>query len=145
MPTTCVVYGCNSRWQKRPDDEEQEVFFFPLPKDSDRRVQWVSAINRKNWTPKDHHRVCSRHFVKGRPSRNPRHPDFILSVNMGHGESSSYSSAERRLRRYERAMGRLDVTRSVEPPPADHRHYTNLEECPLNWKRHRTVLYEPSN
>ena len=30
-----------------------------------RRTLWVAKINRKNFTPANHTRVCSLHFIKG--------------------------------------------------------------------------------
>ncbi|XP_076312763.1 uncharacterized protein LOC143226115 isoform X4 [Tachypleus tridentatus] len=31
--------------------------------DPDRRRRWIAAVNRKNWTPTEHTRLCSKHFV----------------------------------------------------------------------------------
>lgn len=29
------------------------------------RNAWILALKRNGWTPKAHHRICSRHFVTG--------------------------------------------------------------------------------
>ncbi|XP_070828953.1 uncharacterized protein [Chaetodon trifascialis] len=59
-----------------------------------RRVAWVAAVNRSNITF-DHvppsMRVCSRHFHSGKPAyeMHESDPDWVPSLQMGHGEGSS--------------------------------------------------------
>ena len=30
-----------------------------------RCVKWVAAVSRKNWVPKQHTRICNKHFTAG--------------------------------------------------------------------------------
>ncbi|XP_062587939.1 THAP domain-containing protein 11-like [Saccostrea cucullata] len=75
----CVVPGCTSDGRKKRNLEKypamEGVDFFPFPtrlKNNTIRKRWISQINRENFEPKRHHRVCSNHFVDGRPTEcNP--------------------------------------------------------------------------
>ncbi|KAJ8366064.1 hypothetical protein SKAU_G00148950 [Synaphobranchus kaupii] len=33
-----------------------------------------------DWEPTNHHRVCGKNFVTGKPNPDPEHPDFIPSL-----------------------------------------------------------------
>lgn len=61
MPTICAVSGCKSR--AGADD----LSFFRFPADPARRKRWEDALGRQGWKAKDHTRVCSRHFMSGKP------------------------------------------------------------------------------
>jgi len=28
-------------------------------------IKWVAAVSRKNWVPKQHARICNKHFTAG--------------------------------------------------------------------------------
>ena len=151
MPTSCIVFGCSARWIRSEDDDQPRTLFFTIPRDPERRERWATAINRKGWTPKDHHRVCSRHFIEGRPSRNPLHPDYVPSLHMG-GEKGgrSISQGERKLARYERTVERRQrgnaALRARNLPPEDHRNYVEFglgDQQPKEWKRDQQVSFEP--
>lgn len=60
-------------------------YLFPFPtelKDSYARQKWASIVNRKNgsenWKPKEDSRVCSKHFVDGRPTAVNPYPTLNL-------------------------------------------------------------------
>lgn len=62
----------------------------PLPKEktkAEQRRRWVKAINRKdlnsgkNWEPKAHDRICSKHFVDGQPTTNNPYPTLHLGYS----------------------------------------------------------------
>ena len=60
MPSSCCAIGCTNRWSK-----VCSVKFYRIPLASDRRSMWVTAIQRKQWTPNDYTRICSDHFCTG--------------------------------------------------------------------------------
>ena len=121
-----------------------------MPRDPERRKLWTNAINRKGWTAKDHHRVCSRHFIQGKPSRNPLHPDHIPSLHMGGKEGEkSVGRGKGKLARFERTVERRQkesASFQVDLPPEDHRGYVDfslVNERPKEWKRDHHVSFEP--
>ena len=71
MVLTCCVIGCSSR------GKHDNVSFHSIPcvivhqgkkvreLSTRRRREWLAKINRKDWIPKKHSRVCSRHFIDG--------------------------------------------------------------------------------
>lgn len=65
------------------------LYPFPTSKrDPNGRKEWIKAINRKDsktgkiWVPTDDDRVCSNHFVDGKPTIVYPYP----SINLGHKE-----------------------------------------------------------
>ncbi len=65
-----------------------------------RHSAWISKINRKAWCPGPGARVCSIHFISGKPSTvyDLNNPDWAPSVNLGY-ESSESRQASRRYQR----------------------------------------------
>ena len=61
MVNSCCVVGCQNKVGKKLG---LRFFRFPLA-DKDRCVKWVAAVNRKNWAPKQHTRICNEHFRTG--------------------------------------------------------------------------------
>lgn len=75
MPATCAAIGCsNNKALKR------RLTFYYFPKKTSRRQEWAAAMKRKNWSPTDHSRLCSEHFISGMKSNNPLSPDYIPSL-----------------------------------------------------------------
>lgn len=60
MPQTCSAAGCKSR-----KDKDCKKSFYRVPVDRKQRERWISAINRKDWTPTQYSRICSDHFILG--------------------------------------------------------------------------------
>ena len=72
MVVTCCIVGCSKRRGR-----DKGVTFHSIPaivqtqgertKDltSRRRLEWIARINRKDWNPSPHSRVCSEHFLSG--------------------------------------------------------------------------------
>ena len=58
---TCCVPGCYSNSKK-----DTTLSFHKIPKDEPYRTKWINAIKRKEFTPGEHHRVCSVHFRNGK-------------------------------------------------------------------------------
>ena len=42
-------------------------------------ARWISAVNRKEWTPNENSWICREHFVSAEKS-NPLSPDFVPSI-----------------------------------------------------------------
>ncbi|XP_064608994.1 uncharacterized protein LOC135473107 [Liolophura sinensis] len=78
----CCVVGCkhNSNHVKA---NGQRYRFFRIPSDSSMRKQWMAKINRADFVPKKHSRVCDEHFVDKEPS--VYHP--VPCLNMGYPTS----------------------------------------------------------
>ena len=58
-----------------------EVQFYSFPRNPVQRDLWIRAVKRENddgtlWTPKDHHRLCSLHFIGGKMSSDPDNPSY---------------------------------------------------------------------
>lgn len=70
-----------------------------------RRREWLAAIQRQDIRPENypHTRVCSDHFIGGKPSTlyETTHPDWVPSRNRGHDERKEVEGG-----RYARAAER---------------------------------------
>ena len=60
MPANCCVFGCSNVQGKSGKR------FYKIPADVRQAQAWITAINRKNWVPTEHSRVCSAHFISGK-------------------------------------------------------------------------------
>nr|XP_047146385.1 uncharacterized protein LOC124819165 [Hydra vulgaris] len=94
MVNFCAVFGCSNR-----SNREKGKSFFRLPKvvcnqgddgkilSKERREKWINAINRVgNYPDVFHTRICSDHFISGKPASlfSQNDPDWVPSLNMGH-------------------------------------------------------------
>ncbi|KAL1268557.1 hypothetical protein QQF64_033920 [Cirrhinus molitorella] len=87
MPSICCAVGCdNSKSQSKG------LTFYNIPKNSERRQKWIAAIKKDHWTPTEHSRLCSEHFILGKKSDNPKNPDYVPSL-------FAYLSPEQRQRK----------------------------------------------
>ena len=75
MPVSCCAVGCANRYSK-----ESTVTFHRFPEDSTRRQRWINAVSRDKWILKDHHRLCSDHFVSGKPSKDAKDVDYVPTI-----------------------------------------------------------------
>ena len=61
--------------------------FFPFPgevKNPQERRRWLNHLRRPlSYQPKKYHRVCSRHFIDGRPTRENPYPTLYERNNYG--------------------------------------------------------------
>ncbi|XP_070378554.1 uncharacterized protein [Dermacentor albipictus] len=83
MPAHCVAYGCTNYFYGK---EAVKFFRFPSAKlYPEKRDAWIAAVKRKNedgslWQPNEHSRICSAHFIAGRPSTFKNHPDYVPNM-----------------------------------------------------------------
>ncbi|XP_040072713.1 uncharacterized protein LOC120844824 [Ixodes scapularis] len=130
----CAVFGCSNRSHKKAGSSScATVRFFLFPavittsccKTRDlstaRRSEWIRSVNPadiKDATP--FHRICSVHFVTGKPSAlfDPNHPDWAPCLLLGHKKFS------RGTARYNRLKVRDKVRTRSQKEPAQHERST---------------------
>ncbi|XP_035223029.1 THAP domain-containing protein 6-like [Stegodyphus dumicola] len=59
MPGRCCVPLCKGNYPTGP-----KVSVFSFPKNEDLKREWLSAIQRKDFSPKKSSKVCELHFKK---------------------------------------------------------------------------------
>ncbi|XP_040064774.1 uncharacterized protein LOC120838778 [Ixodes scapularis] len=134
----CAVFGCSNRSHKKAGSSNSDtVRFFRFPavittsccKTRDlstaRRREWIRRVNRadlKDATP--FHRICSVHFVTGKPSAlfDPNHPDWAPCLLLGHKKKFS-----RGIARYNRLKARDKARTRSQKEPAQHASNTTAE------------------
>ena len=113
----CLIVNCHSRTVR-----DKEISFFRVPVivnnqgeaceelSSERRRKWLSAISRDSLTENliQSGRVCSRHFVQGKPaaSWDKWNVDWVPTLNLGHSKKVACSNDELQMARGERAKER---------------------------------------
>ncbi|XP_073513485.1 uncharacterized protein [Phyllobates terribilis] len=58
--TVCAVFGCKNRMHKGCG---KHFFRFPM-KDPERLIKWIEAVQRDDWKPSVHSKICSDHFTE---------------------------------------------------------------------------------
>ncbi|KAG0411084.1 hypothetical protein HPB47_011795, partial [Ixodes persulcatus] len=102
--TICAVNGCSNRSSRR-NATTPSVSFYCLPKvisnqcdrtrqlSEKRRKLWLEKINRRELYFKKDVRICSVHFISGKPAylMHDSHPDWLPTLKLGreHGLESS--------------------------------------------------------
>ncbi|XP_077521521.1 uncharacterized protein LOC144132754 isoform X1 [Amblyomma americanum] len=86
-PKYCCVVGChNSADNSRERDPPVKLYRFPGRwYEKERRQSWITAVRRVNphgtlWQPKQHTRICSRHFVGNSKSDVSQDPSYIPTI-----------------------------------------------------------------
>ena len=110
----CLFVDCHAR-----SGRDRDVSFFRVPVidrnhgeeaeelSIERRTKWIAAISRDDLTEqivkKD--RVCSRHFVSGRPAKSwdKYNVDWVPTLNLGHTKRKAEDTGEAVQERAERA------------------------------------------
>lgn len=120
----CLMINCHNRTGR-----DKDIKFYVVPSiiknqgekaeelSIERRTRWLSAISRDKLSESvlRHDRVCSRHFVSGKPaaSWDKYNVDWVPTLNLGH--SKKQRDDERQLRDTERAeRGKLRRKRQHE-------------------------------
>ena len=119
------MVNCGNKTGKK-SNTEQGIKFYRVPAvltdegelieklTAERRRKWISAISREDLKEKklSDDRVCSVHFVSGKPAKNwDRHnQDWVPTLKLGHSKQSFNSTAavaernDRVLNRRKRAL-----------------------------------------
>jgi len=114
----CVVVGCSSR-----SERDKDVSFYRIPSirngrsqrehelSTKRRVGWLAAISRDDLTEYclEEGRVCSRHFISGKPASlfDELSPDWLPTQNLGHSKVCE-DKVQLSQARYWRSKARLE-------------------------------------
>ncbi|XP_074624500.1 uncharacterized protein LOC141882444 isoform X2 [Acropora palmata] len=122
MVNFCAVYGCSNRSNRgkdrsyfrlpaiitRPNDEKQAL-------SKARRATWLARIRRADLSsnPSNFVRVCSDHFISGKPSSiyGKDNPDWAPSQKLGYDCNKVKESSQDR---YNRAQERVEKRRRSE-------------------------------
>ncbi|XP_045134337.1 THAP domain-containing protein 5-like isoform X2 [Portunus trituberculatus] len=85
MPKNCAAVGCTNH--NMMTHKKLSFCIFPnKKKQPERWKKWVQALNRVNhdgsdWQPGGKYvYLCSEHFMTGKPSPDPDHPDYLPTV-----------------------------------------------------------------
>ncbi|XP_041360620.1 uncharacterized protein LOC121376902 [Gigantopelta aegis] len=65
----------------------------------------------KTWEPAEHDRVCSKHFITGRPVDDDDHPDYVPSIFIF---SPVRESTPNKVSRYHRVKQRREVLQTLD-------------------------------
>ncbi len=109
----CCVVNCH----RNSKADKDIVSFFGFPKrNQEQREKWIQAVKRINpdgskWTPNQHSKICSDHFVSGwwSPSRND--PDYVPSK---FGTNHIPAKSEKDVQRFQRYRSRSQSRRSAD-------------------------------
>ncbi|XP_060871470.1 uncharacterized protein LOC132945734 [Metopolophium dirhodum] len=79
----CCVVGCTNTYKNTTN-----VSFFRFPGKPHEILQenkWIQAVKRKSsnnqpWKPNQNSRICSEHFIDGKPSKHPNSPSFYPTI-----------------------------------------------------------------
>ncbi|KAI5099384.1 uncharacterized protein LOC124394221 isoform X1 [Silurus meridionalis] len=108
----CSVVGCSLR---PGTNLLSEIKVFRFPKTKAQRDAWIAAVKREGWIPTSNSRICSTHFISGKPSDDPLSPDYVPS-KLPHRPSPS-----RKTDRYQRNLKRAPEVHKapsrVQPAP----------------------------
>ncbi|XP_049273741.1 uncharacterized protein LOC119399602 isoform X3 [Rhipicephalus sanguineus] len=101
----CCVVGCSNTPKKSPGTH---FYTFPvLFHERERRRRWIAAVRRRRedgspWEPTKNSRICSKHFINGKRSNDPRSPAYVPTIfpsvygRTKHGTSKSYQRLQAR-------------------------------------------------
>lgn len=91
----CAAEGCSSDDRKRGKyGYMKNIEFFPFPTKKNEpklRKQWLQLLRRDDYLPTKKHRVCSLHFVDGRPTKEHPLPELFSYNNYKKNESRQSS------------------------------------------------------
>ena len=100
MVVSCCVVGCTKRFKKGDG-----IKFHIFPQTKPRRTMWINAVKRIDVnTGKNgfHLSVCSQHFISGKKTDDPNHPDYVPSVNLKYETTDVLSGPSAAVDRYDR-------------------------------------------
>uniref|UniRef100_A0A224ZA07 THAP domain-containing protein 11 n=1 Tax=Rhipicephalus zambeziensis TaxID=60191 RepID=A0A224ZA07_9ACAR len=121
----CCVVGCTNSYKKCPPGTK--LFRFPArPCFIHQREHWIRSVRRVNedgtvWQPAKWSRVCSQHFVGGKPSTDPASPSYAPAVFPPAYRETSFIAEDKRSR-YERWRKRSHVPSTLSDPGSTSLH-----------------------
>ena len=87
----CKQHNCHFDTSLCTCDPPFELWTFPTEKkDTEGRRRWIKNINRKDptsgklWKPTYNHRVCSKHFIDGKPTSENPDPTLFMGHDLMH-------------------------------------------------------------
>ncbi|XP_067676792.1 uncharacterized protein [Haliotis asinina] len=118
MPTTCAIVNCHNRSGR----DKKSCYRIPkviygqgeaAEKKSERgRRAWIAVINRSDVTCYDQLRVCSDHFIAGKPHPyDESHTDWAPCKHLGYEGTKTPSKA---VVRHERLQNRKEAAKKTE-------------------------------
>ncbi|XP_046360599.2 peroxynitrite isomerase THAP4-like [Haliotis rufescens] len=112
MVNCCSVRGCSNRSNR--DGKSYHSIPAVIINQGDRtrelseqrRAQWIAKLGRENYSPTKYTKICSDHFVSGKPTTlyDISSPDWIPSLHMGTGLSLKDAQSLSRYRKGQRAQ-----------------------------------------
>ena len=60
MPNSCVALNCKTGYG---NSTAENVSLHRLPKNEDVKKEWLKRLSRKDFSPSENSRVCSKHFT----------------------------------------------------------------------------------
>ncbi|XP_064472488.1 uncharacterized protein LOC135386945 [Ornithodoros turicata] len=112
LGTCCVVPGCSMR---SGTNLLSEIRMFSFPRDPQRRAVWTQSIRRDHWKPNNNRKICSTHFIQGKPSDDLTHPDYVPSPFF----FKKQQDPEQKLQRYSRLQQRRKRARTETAAESD--------------------------
>ncbi len=98
----CLMVGCGNKTGKKTKKGSENVIFYRIPRllakqgdlakelSATRQSLWLSAISRDDLTDGklENDRVCSKHFVSGRPAKDWDRfdVDWVPTLHLGHSK-----------------------------------------------------------
>ncbi|XP_041959608.1 uncharacterized protein LOC121718606 [Alosa sapidissima] len=73
----CSVVGCCLR---PGTNLLSQIKVYRFPKENVQRDAWIAAVKRDGWIPTSNSRICSIHFISGKPSNDPLSPDYAPTL-----------------------------------------------------------------
>ena len=136
----CAVFGCSNR------SGRDKVSFYRIPKAREtgcqrvqelskaRRLGFLAAISRSDLNSDkkiDQARICSRHFINGKPAEllDELNPDWLPTQSLGHRKTDPQGTANREGR-YARKRSRQ--TRTVDTSLEQQEEDRDMEIDPVN-------------
>lgn len=106
----CVVVGCSRHTQG------DKSFIFPHALNEPEKLKiWIQRVNRKNWWPTESSRICSRHFVDGKPTNENPCPELEMGWDcprQSDAKPDSRFSARLRTKKY--IKKNIDVVQELD-------------------------------
>ncbi|KAJ8707448.1 hypothetical protein PYW08_010700 [Mythimna loreyi] len=94
MVNYCCVYGCG-----RNSKTSKHLYYYSLPKERNRLVQWLEAVGRVDLLEKDlkklTHRVCSRHFSPSNIKNKHLCADAVPTLCLPNGSNEGSNESEK--------------------------------------------------